>query len=465
MMRSEILLVLICCLFISTAGHAQDTVRVSLQQFVKQGMENSDEIDAARQKVNLADNQIRQTQSERFLPTFELNTQHGVIPGVKSDREDLDENEYYLDPNLENDFEDIAVFTRAELQAVQPVFTWGGLSNAVKASKAAAEAAESEFRITKDQTELRLYNLYQSYLLSLEVQRLLDEADNQIRRVEEALEESKKEKDSDLDESDLFEFKVFKSEFAIRKAEVQENALYIQRVWNYVLQAGEGTVYMPEERFLDPVQNPIKTIDFYKRRAVNDRPEINALEAGINAAEYGVQATKAQRYPSLFIGLSGTYANTPNRPRQSNPFIINNTNYASASIGFGIRQNLDFFSLRYDVKERQIQRKQAQFSKEAAVQGITLQINEKYKDANLSKIKIEKTDEALTTTKKWVRQEQLDYDFDIGDPKDLIDAIKKELVLKVQYKQFIFNFNKDMAELFNTSALPVISLTTNYKDE
>jgi outer membrane protein TolC len=449
----------------SVQNTAQDTVRVTLQQFVKQGKANSGELDAARQKVNLADNQIRQTQSKRYLPTFELNTQHGVIPGVKSNRDDLSENEFYLDPNLENDFEDIAVFSRAELQAVQPLFTWGGLSNAVKASKAAADAAESEFRITKQQTELRLYNLYQSYLLSLEVQRLLDEANNQIRRVEDALDKSKNEEGSDMDESDLFEFKVFKSEFAIRKAEVQENALYIQRVWNFVLQADGGTVYMPEERFLDPVQNPIKTVDYYKGSAVNDRPEINALEAGISAAEYGVKATKAQSYPSVFIGLSGSYANTPNRPRQSNPFIINNTNYASASFGFGIRQNLDFFSLRYDVKERKIQRRQAQFSKNAAVQGISLQINEKYKDANLSKIKIEKTDEALTTTKQWVRQEQLDYDFDIGDPKDLIDAIQKELQLKVQYKQFIFNFNKDMAELFNSSALPVISLTTNYSDD
>lgn len=463
-MKLRLLLIVLMALLAAPTAGAQDTVRVSLEEFIRSGLENSGELDAERQKVNLAENRIRQTKSKRYLPKFELNTQHGVIPGVKSNREDLDPNEYYLDPNLENDFEDIGLFTRAEVQAVQPVFTWGALSNAVKASKSAAEAAESQLAMKQDETELRLYNLYQSYLLSMEVERLLNEAREQIDRVERQLDKSRQEQGSELDESDLFKFKVFKSEFEIRAAEVRENAAYIQRIWNYVLQADEQTVYMPEEQFLDPVGNPIREIGYYKSEAVNARPEVQALEAGIEAAEYGVQATRAQNYPKLFIGLTGSFAHTPNRPRQSNPFIINNTNYASASIGFGIQQNLDFFSMRYDVNRSRIQRRQAEFSKDAAVDGIILQVNEKYRDASLSKIKIEKTDEALTTTRKWVRQEQLDYDFDMGEPKDLIDAIKKELELKVQYKQQIFNFNRDMAELFRSSALPVTTLQTNYSE-
>lgn len=441
---------------------AQDTVRVSLEEFISRGIKNSGEIDAERQNVRLAENQIRQTQSKRYVPKFELNTQHGVIPGVKSNRDDLDPNEYYLDPNLENDFEDIAIFTRAEVQLLQPLYTWGALKNAVKASKAAANAAESKFQITQNQTELRLYKLYQSYLLSLEISRLLNEAQQQLDDIGEQLEEKKNEEGSELDESDVFKFEVFKSEFAIRTAEVRENAEYVQNVWNYVMGGDQGTVYMPEKRFLDPVQNPIKTLDYYRSRAVNERPEIEALEAGINAAEFGVKATKAKNYPSLFLGLRGSFAYTPNRPRQSNPFIINNTNYASASIGFGIRQNLDIFSMKYDVQERKIQEQQAEFSKEAAVDGIVLQINEKYKNASVSKIKVKRTDEALVTSKQWLRQEQLDYDFGMNNTKDLIDAIQKELELKVQYKREIFNFNKDMAELFNASDLSVTKLYTNY---
>ena len=463
-MSSKILFAIFIGLLGFSPALGQDTVRVSLQDFISRGIENSNEIDAEQQKVDLAENKIRQTQSKRYVPKFELNTQHGVIPGVKSSRDDLDPNEFYLDPDLENDFEDIGLFTRAEVEIIQPIYTWGALKNAVKASKAGADAAASKLAIKRNETELRLYKLYQSYLLSLEVNRLLNEAQKQLDDIGGQLEEKKNEEGSELDESDIFKFEVFKSEFAIRAADVRENAKYIQNVWNYVLQGPKETVFMPEEQFLDPVQNPIKELDFYKAKAINTRPEIEGLEAGINAAEYVLKATKAQNYPSLFMGLNGRYANTPNRPRQSNPFIINNTNFSSASIGFGIRQNLDFFSAKYDVRERRIQHQQARYSKEAAMDGIILQINEKYKEASLSKIKVEKTDEALVTSKKWLRQEQLDYDFGIGDTKDLIDAIQKELELKVQYKQQIFNFNKDMAELFGASDLPVSTLTTKFSE-
>lgn len=452
---------MLCLVGLSNAS-AQDTVRVSLEQFIAKGLENSGQLDAERQKVRLAENRIRQVQSKRYVPKFELNTQHGVIPGVKSNREDLDPNEYYLDPNLKNDFEDIAVFTRAEVQLVQPLYTWGALKNAVKASKAAANAAESEFQITENETELRLYKLYQSYLLSLEISRLLDEAQQQLDDIGEQIQKKKDEEGSELDDTDVFKFEVFKSEFAIRMAEVRANTEYIQNVWNYVMDAPEGTVYIPEKQFLDPVQNELKTLDYYRMRAVNERPEIEGLEAGINAAQYGVKATKAQNYPSVFLGLQGSFAHTPNRPRQSNPFIINNTNYASAGIGIGIRQNLDFFSMKYEVQKSKIQRQQAKFSKVAAIDGITLQVNEKYKEATVSKVKVAKTDEALVTSKRWLRQEQLDYDFGMSNTKDLIDAIQKELELTVQYKREVFNLNKNMAELFNASDLAVTTLTTNY---
>lgn len=457
----------ILILFIMGCGSilkAQDTVRVTLEQFITRGLQNSDQVNAERQEVRLAKNRINQTQTKRYVPKFELNTQHGVVPGVKSEREDLEPNEYYLDPNLENDFEDLGIFTRAEIQLIQPIYTWGALKNAVKASKAAARAAENKFLITKNETELRLFKLYQSYLLSLEISRLLEQAQQQLDDIAEQLQKKQNEEGSGLDESDVFKFEVFESEFAIRMAEVRANAQYVQNVWNYVMGADGETVYMPEARFLDPVQNPLKTLDYYRSRAVNERPEVEALEAAVNAAEYGVKATKAKNYPSLFLGLRGSYAHTPNRPRQSNPFIINNTNYASASVGFGIRQNLDFLSMKYDVQKSKIQRQKAVYSKQAAVQGIVLQVNEKYKEASISKVKVEKTDEALVTSKRWLRQEQLDYDFGMNNTKDLIDAIQKELELKVQYKREVFNFNKDMAELYKASNLPVTTLNTNYSE-
>lgn len=462
-MHARLLFIGIFLSAIATGAVAQDTVRVSLQEFMETGITNSGQLDFEKQKVSLAENRIDQANSQRFLPRFELNTQHGLVPGVKSDVPGLDPDEYYLDPDLENDWEDIAVFTRAEVNAVQPIFAWGGLRNLVNAAKKGAESAREEFESQKANFEIRLFELYESYVLSIELMRLLEEAQNTIDDIEQQIEEQRESGELDLDESEIFKFEIFKSEFAIRAAEVEQNLKYVQNIWNYVMQADGNTVYMPETRFLDPVSNEIQELAYYRSHALEQRAEVKAIEAGIAAAEYGLQATKAQNYPSLFLGLSGSYANTPNRPRQSNPFIINNSNYATGAFGIGIRQNLDFFAMKADVERSNIQHKQAKYLREAAVDGIVLEINERYKDASLSRVKVDRTDEALVTGKKWLRQEQLDYDFGIGDTKDLIDAMKKELELRLELKRQIFDYNKNMAELFRASGIEISTLNfTNY---
>jgi outer membrane protein TolC len=214
-------------------------------------------------------------------------------------------------------------------------------------------------------------------------------------------------------------------------------------------------------QFLEQGSKEIEGLEYDQERDVEHRSEIQAIEAGINAAEFGMKATRARNYPSIFLGLSGSYANTPNRPRQSNPFIINSTNYASAAVGVGIRQNLDFLSIGADIERSKIEHKRAEYLKEAAVDGIVLEINQKYKDASLSKVKVDRTDEALVTGKKWLRQEELDYDFGIGVTKDLIDALKKELELRLELKRRIFEHNQNMAELYRASGMEITTLNMN----
>ncbi|TYP95018.1 Outer membrane protein TolC [Fodinibius salinus] len=438
----------------------QDTVEVSLQEFINKGLENSEKINYEKQKVRLAENKVKQARSQRILPKLELSTQHGIVPGVESDVPGLAKDEYYLDPDLENDWQDWGIFTRAEINAVQPLFSWGALKNAVNAARSAAVAAQKQFKKQKADLRLRLFDLYQSYLLTSEIVRLLDDAEDKIADIEKQIKKKQSEKNSDFDDSDEFKFEIYKSEFEIRAAEVRQNAATTQRIWNYVLQADSGTVYMPDTYFLDPSSQKIKEIAFYRSKAMSSRAEINAAEAGIEAAEYGLQALKQKNYPALFLGLTASYANTPNRPRQSNPFIINNSNYATATFGVGIRQNLNFLSMKNDLEKGRVQKKQAKYLKEAAVEGIVLEINEAYKEASLSRIKVDKTDKALVAGKKWLRQEQLDYDFGTGETKDLIDALKKELELRVRLKREIFQLNTNMAELYRKSGLPITKIMT-----
>lgn len=440
---------------------AQDTLSITLPEFLERGISNSGQVAYEGGKVDLAENRVRTAKAKRIFPGIELNTQHGIVPGVESDIPGLDEGEYYLDPDLKNDWDNWAVFTRAELSATQPLYTWGAINNAVKAAEAGAKSAEYEFGAVKEEARLRLFELYYSYLLAIEINRILEDANDKLDQAENTLNQMKEEGNPDLKESDIFKFEIFKSEFVTRRVEVQQNLDYIKRVWDYALQADPGVVYVPESNFLDPVPYELEDYEFYRNNAMEERPELRGVEYGMTALERSLDAKKAQQYPAFFLGITGSFANTPNRPRQTNPFIRNNTNYGSVGVGFGIRQNLNIFSMKAEVEKARIEYKRVNDLEKAVSDQIILDLNERYREATVAETKMQQTEAALATARKWVRNEQLNYDIGFGDAEDLLDALQKEVELQVKLKQNIFELNKKVAALYRAGGLSISQLNLN----
>src|SRR5699024_6240751 len=120
-MTSKIIFVGLLSVDASCAAYGQDTVKVSLNESVSNGRKHAGQVKAKKQDVRLAGSRVHQVKSKRFLPSFTLDTKHGIIPGVKSNRSDLSPNEYYLDPNLKNDFTNYSIFTRVHIKAIQPI--------------------------------------------------------------------------------------------------------------------------------------------------------------------------------------------------------------------------------------------------------------------------------------------------------------------------------------------------------
>ena len=188
---------------------------------------------------------------------------------------------------------------------------------------------------------------------------------------------------------------------------------------------------------------------------------MRGVEFGITALERRLEAEKARQYPMLFLGITGSFANTPNRPRQTNPFIRNNTNYGSVGVGFGIRQNLNIFSMRASVDKARIEYRRVNDLEKAVSDQIILDLNERYRQAVVAETRMQQTEEALATARKWVRNEQLNLDIGFGDAENLLDAIQKEMELQVTLKQNVFELNKKVAALYRAGGLPISQLNLN----
>ncbi|MEX0681327.1 MAG: TolC family protein [Balneolales bacterium] len=439
-------------------ANARDTVRVNFDQFIALAQDRSPTLSTQSQIVDLAENRIQQAKNNRFLPNLNLTTAHGIVPGLKSFDENITPGSFYLDPNLENDWENWAVFTQAEVSSLQPIYTWGGITSLIHAARKSAEAARFEFDSEKESFNLKLFELYQSALLAMEMNRLMEDAISQLERAESELEKLREQGNASLEEKDIFEFYIFQAEFQALRTEMQQNHDFIFRTWNLVLAGDDRTVYLPEERFMDPIPIEIQNIDYYRRNALQNRAELKGITAAGQAAQHGVDAARSRYYPSLILGLSAGFGYTPNRPRQQNPFIRNNSNFMSARIGFGLQQSLNFWQTRTQVQRSQIQQHLARDFHDAATEGILLEIHDNYRETMIAHSRIESKRNALTLSSEWLRTEQIDLDLGFGDIKNLVDAVKKKMELEVDVKQMTFELNMKIANLHHAAGLPLSNL-------
>lgn len=438
---------------------AQDTLEISLRDFIDLGIDNSGQIKYQNTNVDLAENRVSMAKDQRFLPVLNFRSEHAMVPGVTSPN-GFPEEQIYLDPDAKNDWDNPGLYTRLRISGVQPLFTWGSVNKAVSAAKEAVRATQFEVDAKKEDLEVRLYELYYSYVLAIEIERLLNDADDKIRQIENSLEDSQENGD-DIDESDIWKFKVFKAQFGIQKSEVEESLVFVKETWAYLLRNTDGIIYTPSVRYLDPLASKLSGLDHYQTSAFLNRNEIRGIDTGKKALQKYIDFQKAQNLPGLYMGLTGTYASTPVRPRQPNPFISSPGNTLNFGIGLSIRQNLNFFQSKTQLQRAKIELRRMDYLGDAAKDGILLEVNQAYQKAAVAKVKVERTDEALLTTKQWLRMEQQDYDFGIGEVKDLIDAMKMELELRLQEKESIFEFNTFMAKLNNAAGIPLELLEQN----
>ncbi|MEO1023878.1 MAG: TolC family protein, partial [Bacteroidota bacterium] len=446
---------------------AQDTLQINFEEFKQKAFKNSGQLRYASTAVELSYNREDQARNQRFLPDLRYVSEHALVPGVTSDSilangQPLPAESYYLDPNAENNWNEWGTFNRFRVMGAQPLFTWGAIQKAVNAAEAATEASEFELEGERSEFELRLFELYYSYTLALEIERLLNDAQENLDKIGEQIEELAEDGDEELSLADEYRFMIFKEKFEIQKVEVQQSLEFVKRTWAYALgYKNQKTVYEPTARFLEPIFTEFASVTFYEQMAMSNRPELRALRAGKRAYDHYVSSVKAQNLPGLFLGFQITMASTPVRPRQPNAFIINPENTFNTALGLTIRQNLNMLQFKTALERSKIEAKRINYLQDAASDGIFLEVSNTYRDALVSETKVTQTKKALSLAKEWLRQEQLDYDLGFGDTKSLIEAIQQDLELRLEVLESTFVMNSNIAKLHKAAAIPLPKITTN----
>lgn len=424
---------------------AQDTLKISYPEFISKALEISPVIQAEKQKEYRALSKLSEVKSNRYVPRFDISSNHGVMPGVISPS-GLPKDEWYLEPNLENDWNNWKIFTKIDFTVAQPIFTWGGLSSAIDAVKLGAEAVAYQNDRNEDAQRLIYSKLYFSAVLVYKLDVLANEAMETFKKAEKQLKEL--DEDGEIEAKELYKFDIYKQQFFIKADEIKQNKAFVNEAMNIAL-GTRDFIYKPtSDSLTDSIAD--QSLVFFQSEALQLRPEMKAIQAADKAASYAIKTQKAQRLPALFFGLSGEYVHTP-RPVQNQPLFGTRFDYVNLIYTFGIRQSLNFGILNAKVAQTEYQQKEIEYSQTALKYGILVEVTDAWKDFKIAESKKEKLGKALQTSKEWLRKEQIDYDLGFGEVMNLVDALKTNLELEAEFRQSESDYNVKKAILLSKS--------------
>jgi outer membrane protein TolC len=438
-----------------TGLSAQDTVYVSKAEFVRKAIEHSAFLRLRAQEVAAAENRAKQAAASRFLPKLDLITSHGVVPGIRTDSS---RSRAFLDPNLQNDWSRWGIFTRAELQGAQPLFTWGAISKGVEAAHQAAVSNSYDFENRKAEFTVRLLELYHAKQLEIRLRGVLRNADEQFEKAEKTLKRMQDEGE-DVEQSQIYRFRISRLQFQQQRLEFDERMDAVNRVWLAALGLEKTqTVVVPLEQELKPIADSLGSFEQYKELALVSRPDLKSVRALRGAAESQYKSRKAQQFPALFLGFGGEFVTSP-RPIQQQPLLGDRYTYANIYYTIGFRQSLNFNVTRYDVNRTLIDLKRAKEGEDALKENILLEVAESYRQVRTLNGKSQSSAQALQISKEWVRMEQIDYDLGVGDLNKLVDAVRMNLELDAETAKLLFELNVEYARFQRTLGTLDIYLT------
>lgn len=434
----------------------RDTVAVALTPAIQRALDVSPEVNQRQAQVRFAEARHAEARASRFFTDFQLSTAHSLAPSLdipSSNQKSFDE--LYLNPDVRNDWADLRPFNRFAVDATQPIYTWGELSQSIEAAERGVEVEEAGTAQKALEVAFRTGEIYYNVLLTNALFRLTDETGSAINRAKREVQRLLDEGAEDVDQADLFKVRLTEQEYRRRVVEITQRRQTARTALRRQLFYPEGTTLHPTADDLRPIAFPIPpdSLDHFVSMALRNRPELAQAEAGVAARSALVNVARSGYYPKL--GLQATYAvsYTPDRFRQKNAFIGEPYIGQSTRTGIGIQQNLNFFQTRARVEQARAELNEVRYQQEAAQQLIRFEVEDAYRNVLIAETDVASRDEDVTLTEEWLRTEQINFDLDIGNTENLIEAVQANLTAKASYYQAVQRYNTAVLKLLRTTGV------------
>ena len=345
----------------------------------------------------------------------------------------------------------VSAWASLQFKIIKPLYTFGKIENYAAAARGQVEVKEGDVRIRRADTRLEVMRAYNGYLAARDTRNLLEDvlkrASNAVTLVERWLEKGS----GRAKQSDLYALKTGKAlltKYLNQAKTVEAIALDGLKLLTDTPLDQELEV---AERHIQPATMPGESLTALQARALERRPEVAQLEAGLRARRALVEARKAESMPNIYAGVVGSVSAAADRDGLENPYIYDPFDHAGATpvIGLNWRWQGGVTSARTAKAQAQVNAlvEKASFAR----RGIPFEVAEQHHKAKNLADSVTTLKEGSRSGRRWMIASYADFEAGLEEAGKLADAFQGYVLAHTDYLSAINDYNMAVAKLTYTT--------------
>ena len=335
-------------------------------------------------------------------------------------------------------------FGAAQLEAIQPLFTFGKISAARAAARAGVAAQVALEDAAAGDVALDVARAYWGVKLARELGYMLDDGIEQIEKALVDLDAQLDQGKGDVTIQDRQRVQALLAEAKIQRAEARQGE--ITALSGLRVLTGVADADVDEEELL-AVETPVPDAAAVVTRAEAARPELVAATAGAKAAHELAELEAANQLPDLVVIGRAELAYAQGAEEPPSAYAWDPFNKSTAGVVLAVRWQLDPFTTRAKAKRARAQARRAEGLAALAKDGATHDARTAHAEAAAAKERVEAATAGESAARAWVAAVLQNQAVGTIEAKDLADAYIGLFQMSARRLTAVFQWNVAVVRL------------------
>lgn len=341
----------------------------------------------------------------------------------------------------------VSAWTHLEFKIIKPLYTFGKIEHYSAAAQGNVDVKRGDVRLKRNEVKLQVVKAYYGYLAARDTRYLLEDVLERVQRAENTVQRWLEEGSGDVRQSDLYALHTGKALAGRYLAQAKAVENIARDGLKLLVGLGPDQPLEVAADHIEPVETPAASLAELQQLALERRPEMEQLEAGLRARRELVAAKKADALPNIYAGLVGSMSYSPDRERIDNPFIVDPFNHAGVTPVVGIQWEWAAGSQPAKVAQAQAELEALVSKAKFARDGIPFEVAEAYYQAQGLAEAVQKLEQGSRAGRRWMLSRYVDFEGGLEEPSDVLEAFQGYVLAHTEYLSAVNDYNNQVARL------------------